>query len=65
MTKEFMKKMAELDRAADEAGGFVAFHPDMKNEPQYNYRALSRYAREKGVEPYKLSETERERFRVA
>ena len=65
MTREFMRKLAEPDRVADEAGGFVAFDPDMKNEPLYDYRSLSRYAREKGVEPFKPSEEERERFRIA
>jgi len=65
MTREFMKALADLDKAAEKAGGYVAFNHDIKNEPLYDYRSLSRYARDKGVEPYRLSEEERERFRIA
>ncbi|MCL2446101.1 MAG: hypothetical protein FWD06_04990 [Oscillospiraceae bacterium] len=67
MSEKFKEDLRELDRLAEEAGGYLAVRSreELDNEPHYNYPALSRYAREKGVKPYQLSESEIEHFRVA
>lgn len=68
MTKEervtFIKKLAELDDAAAEAGGYVAFNSDIENEPHYNYRAIIKYCKEKGIEPSDMTTRELNMFIV-
>ena len=39
--KEFME-VCELDNIADEAGGFVAYHPTDENEVHYNNLTLGK-----------------------
>ena len=51
----FIKKLAELDDVAANAGGFVALNSDIENEPHYNYRAISKYCKEKGIEPLDMT----------
>ncbi|MCL2045668.1 MAG: hypothetical protein FWG88_04720 [Oscillospiraceae bacterium] len=53
-----------LDEAAAIAGGYVAYTPGKKLIIDYDYRELSRYCRERGVEPIDLPEDELERFRI-
>ena len=45
----FIKKLAELDDIAEKAGGYVALNSDVENEPHYNYPAISKYCKEKGI----------------
>ena len=51
-----------LDEAAAEAGGFVAYYPGERCTVDYDMRELSRYCRERGVEPFELPEEELVRF---
>lgn len=60
----FIKKLAELDDVAANAGGFVALNSDIENEPHYNYRAISRYCKEKGIEPLDMTLRELNSFIV-
>jgi len=53
-----------LDEAAQEAGGYVAYTPGKKFIMDYNYRELSDYCREKGVEPMDLPEDELKMFEI-
>ena len=60
----FIKKLSELDDAAAEAGGYVAFNSDVENEPHYDYRAISKYCKEKGIEPLDMTIRELNAFIV-
>ena len=60
----FIKKLAELDDVATNAGGFVALNSDIENEPHYNYRAISKYCKEKGIEPLDMTLRELKLFIV-
>lgn len=60
----FIKKLAELDDVAANAGGFVALNSDIENEPHYNYRAISKYCKEKGIEPLDMTLRELNSFIV-
>lgn len=60
----FIKKLAELDDIAANAGGFVALNSDIENEPHYNYRAISKYCKEKGIEPLDMTLRELNSFIV-
>lgn len=60
----FIKKLSELDDAAAEAGGYVAFNSDVENEPHYDYRAISKYCKEKGIEPLDMTIRELNSFIV-
>jgi len=53
-----------LDEAAYKAGGYVAYFPGKKLILNYDLRELSRYCRDKGVEPIDLSEDELKMFEV-
>lgn len=59
----FIEKISKLDDIADEAGGFV-FNSDVENEPHYNYRAISKYCKEKGIEPLDMTLRELNSFIV-
>ena len=52
--KEFMD-VCEPDNIADEADGFVAYHPTAENEVHYDYRAIIQYCRERGIEPLDMT----------
>lgn len=60
MTERDIKEMAELDEAAERAGGYLAhsFDPDT----QYDYRKLLAYCKEKGVDPLDLTVREIKKF---
>jgi len=53
-----------LDEAAYRYGGYVAYYPGKKLIMAYDLRELSRYCREKGVEPIDLSEDELKVFEI-
>lgn len=60
MSHEDIKKMRDLDEAAEKAGGFTAvFSAD---DVHYNYREISRYCKEKGIEPVDMTIRELNRF---
>ena len=48
MSKDEIKKMKELDEAAERAGGFTS--PFSADEIHYDYREIIRYCKEKGIE---------------
>ena len=60
----FIEKLAELDDMAEKAGGYVALNSDIENEPHYNYRAISKYCKEKGIEPLDMTIRELNSFIV-
>ena len=60
----FIKKLAELDDVAAEAGGYVALNSDVEKEPHYNYHAISKYCKEKGIEPLDMTLRELNSFIV-
>jgi len=53
-----------LDDAAAIAGGYVAYTPGKKLVMDYDYRELSKYCRERGVEPLDLPDDELAMFRI-
>ncbi len=62
MSHEDIKKMKELDEAAEKAGGFTS--PVSADDIHYNYREISRYCKEKGIEPIDMTIRELNRFVV-
>jgi hypothetical protein len=56
--RETMKAWRVVDEAAERSGGYVAYYPGKKNAQEFDYRAMSRYARDKGVTSMDLSEDE-------
>lgn len=62
MSEQELKRMQELDEAAEKAGGFLAPFSDAKTA--YDYRAIIRYCREKGIEPLDITVRELNRFIV-
>lgn len=60
MSQEDIKKMNELDEAAEKAGGFTS--NVSANDVHYNYREISRYCKEKGIEPIDMTIRELNRF---
>ena len=56
MDERKWQEMRELDEAAERAGGYVAFMPNLK------YRELLKYCKEKGIEPLDLTIREYNRF---
>ena len=56
------KKMIALDEAAEKAGGFVSM---VKSEDiHYDYRAIDKYCKEKGIEPVYMTIRELNTFIV-
>ena len=53
MSEDDMKKMKELDAAAEKAGGFVSMLKS--SDMHYDYRAIQKYCKEKGIEPVDLT----------
>ena len=53
-----------LDEAAAKAGGYVAYAPGKKLIMDHDVRELSKYCREKGVEPMDLAEDELQLFAI-
>ncbi len=62
MSQEDIKKMRDLDDAAEKAGGFTS--PVNADEVHYNYREINRYCKEKGIEPVDMTIRELNRFVV-
>lgn len=56
--KDFINKVSELD---DIANGVYTLIPD-EQSPNYNFRAIDLYCKEKGISPYELSDGELEKF---
>lgn len=54
--------MNELDEAAEKAGGFTS--PVLAENVHYNYREISRYCKEKGIEPIDMTIRELNKFVV-
>ena len=53
MSEVDRRKMIELDEAAEKAGGFVS---TVKSENiHYDYRAIDKYCKDKGIEPIDMT----------
>lgn len=53
MSEQEIKAMRELDELAETAGGFV--FPFGDNTVHYDYRRISTYCKERGIEPLDLT----------
>lgn len=53
MSEQEIKAMRELDDLAEKAGGFV--YPFGDNTVHYDYRRISLYCKERGIEPLDLT----------
>lgn len=53
MSEQEIKAMRELDELAEKAGGFV--FPFGDNTVHYDYRRISLYCKERGIEPLDLT----------
>lgn len=53
MSETDRKKMLDLDEAAEKAGGFVSMLKS--SDMHYDYRAIQKYCREKGIEPIDMT----------
>ena len=51
-----------LEDAAERAGGYLAA-PKRPIVMDYDYRAMSKYAKQKGITPMELSDKERDQFK--
>jgi hypothetical protein len=60
MSEQEIKNMIELDELAEKAGGFVSSVEN--NNVHYDYRKISEYCKEKGIEPIDLTIRELNRF---
>ncbi|MCL2398602.1 MAG: hypothetical protein FWC91_02515 [Defluviitaleaceae bacterium] len=56
------KGWAELEAAAEKAGGYLS-PPNRPVVMDYDYRAMSKYAKKKGVTSFELTEEERNMFK--
>lgn len=63
MSEQEIRDMKELDEIAEKAGGFVSALSN--NNTHYNYREISKYCKEKGIEPIDLTIRELNQFIVA
>lgn len=61
MSEQEIRDMRELDELAEKAGGFVSF---LNNNVHYDYRKISQYCKEKGIEPIDLTIRELNQFVV-
>lgn len=62
MSHEDIKKMEDLDKAAEDAGGFTSTFS--ANDVHYNYREINDYCKKKGIEPVDMTIRELNRFIV-
>lgn len=60
MSEQEIKAMRELDELAEKAGGFV--YPFGDNTVHYDYRKISVYCKERGIEPLDLTIRELSKF---
>lgn len=63
MSEKEIREMRELDEIAEKAGGYVA--PLNDKETQYDYRKMSEYCKEKGIEPLDLTLRELNQFVIS
>lgn len=63
MSERDLEKMRKLDEVAEQAGGFVA--PFTRKDTQYNYREITKYCKEKNIEPVDLTIRELNKFIIA
>lgn len=60
MSEQEIRDMRELDELAEKAGGYVSF---LNNDKvHYDYRKISKYCKEKGIEPIDLTIRELNQF---
>lgn len=59
MTEQERRDMIELDRLAEEAGGYVDPRP---SDIHYDLRAIAKFCKEKGIEPIDMTIRELNRF---
>ena len=60
MSEAELRKMLDLDEAADQAGGFLAKLTN--TNVSFDYRGILRYCREKGIEPVDITVRELNTF---
>lgn len=53
MSEQEIRDMRELDELAEKAGGYLS--PLGNNKTHYDYRKISQYCKEKGIEPIDLT----------
>lgn len=53
MSENEIREMRELDELAEKAGGFVI--PMGNDSVHYDYRKISQYCKEKGIEPLDMT----------
>ena len=62
MSEQEIRDMRELDELAEKAGGYVS--KLINNNVHYDYRKISEYCKEKGIEPVDLTIRELNQFIV-
>ena len=62
MSEQEIRDMRELDDLAEKAGGYV--NQLIDNSVHYDYRKISEYCKEKGIEPVDLTIRELNQFIV-
>lgn len=53
MSEQQIRDMRELDELAEKAGGFLSTLGN--NKVHYDYRKISKYCKDKGIEPIDLT----------
>ena len=62
MPREDMRKMRDLDDAAEKYGGFTS--PIPQKDTHYDLRKISEFCKDKGIEPIDMTIRELNRFIV-
>lgn len=60
MTKQDMDAMANMDEAAEQAGGYLS--PSLKSNIHYDYRKIMDYCKAKGIDPRDMTIRELDSF---
>lgn len=63
MSGNDLREMRELDEIAELAGGYVA--PLSRANTEFDYRKISKYCKEKGIEPLDLTIRELNKFVIS
>lgn len=63
MSEQEIKRMTEIDTAADKAGGYVS--PLFKGNTMYDYRKLLAYCKENEIDPLDLTIRELGKFIIS
>lgn len=63
MSEQEIRDMNRLDELAEKAGGYVA--PLGNANTRYDYRKISKYCKEKGIEPLDLTIRELNNFIIS